>query len=58
MTDIEKDAKMIADTIKFTDTDNRGQLMHDVAEHLKKESQFYTAELFEKIAVDYGYDRD
>lgn len=51
-----KQAKQIAELIIDMDTDVRGQLFFEIAEELLLKSQYYTASLFNKIALECGYD--
>ena len=48
-------AKQIADIIIDTNTNDRGQLLRDIATELYTRSQGFTASLFKEIAETYGY---
>ena len=50
-----EEAKKIANTIKQTPTELRGDLFRDIAIELSGMSQGYTATLFHKIAHEYGF---
>lgn len=52
-----KQAKQIADLIIDMDTDARGQLFKEIGEELQKKTQYFTAALFYKIAIEYGYEQ-
>lgn len=56
MIDIEIAAKIIANIIVKTDTDDRGLLLLEVSKLLKKKDQFFTAKTLVTAAKIYGYD--
>ncbi len=58
MIDINEDAKMIAHVIRFTETEDRGKLLHLVANELNENSQFATGMIIETAAQEYGYERN
>ncbi len=51
---LEKKCDKIFKEIMNTDTNHRGNLLLMVADRLKKNSQFYTANVFEKAGIDYN----
>ena len=51
---LNSSADKIAELILSTDTDYRALLLAKVADNLKKQSNFYTARLIDKIANEYG----
>ena len=55
MSQQEIDAGKIADIFTRCNSDHRGDLMMEIARRLKKNTQFYTASLFESIAHRYGF---
>ena len=51
---LEKKCGKIFKEIMSTDTYHRGNLLLMVADRLKKNAQFYTANVFEKAGIDYN----
>ena len=53
---LKKSADIIANEIRKTDTEKRGDLFRDVAYILRKNTQYYTASSVEKAAQHYRGD--
>jgi len=54
MPDLNENAKIIADILKNTDSDDRGYLLLQVSRKLRKVNLDYVAHLIKKIACEYG----
>ena len=56
--DLQLNAMRIANIMRKTDTEKRGDLLLMVSKALSKQTQHYSASLFEQIAQEYGVHKE